>query len=315
MKRRVHVTILAFAAACAVLSAGAAQKPRFPRAFADVGITLLDEWAADLDLSADGKRLVYTRRDPRDWYFDLWVARPSGRAQECLGCELAEPSKHRGGASWHPSGEDPGDLCREPGCAHPPGRPPRGARHLAEHQPVGGGGRRLEGMAAHRLRDELQGAARRTFPHLLSRRSPDCLDGAGGPVGRRPWVGVGPVGNLPGRLRRRCRYPVDPQHSPGAAGRPARVLPGDRLVGGRRAAPRDGEPAAGAGCRRPRHLPVRPGERHLPPPDADARLGLPRPLLGRRAADSTGPRRGNSACGSGRWRGSTGGATSRRTCG
>ncbi|RPJ64470.1 MAG: hypothetical protein EHM24_22830, partial [Acidobacteria bacterium] len=107
MKRRIRLIAPFVLAACTVLAAvpPPAQKPRFPRTFADVGITLLDEWAADLDLSADGKRLLYARRDPRDWYFDLWLARPSGREQECVGCGLPDPSKHRGGPSWHPAGE------------------------------------------------------------------------------------------------------------------------------------------------------------------------------------------------------------------
>ncbi len=107
MKRRARLIVLLCVAGCAAVVAGppSAQKPRFPRTFADVAITLLDEWTADVDLSADGKRLLYGRRDPRDWYYDLWVSRPSGREQECLGCSLPEPSKHRGGATWHPSGE------------------------------------------------------------------------------------------------------------------------------------------------------------------------------------------------------------------
>jgi len=105
--RRVTVLALLLVAAGTLLSAGfpSAQKSRFPRRYSEVGITLLDEWTSDLDLSADGKRLLYARRDPRDWYFDLWVARPSGREQECLGCAAPDPSKHRGGPSWHPSGD------------------------------------------------------------------------------------------------------------------------------------------------------------------------------------------------------------------
>jgi hypothetical protein len=107
MKRRARLIVLLGVTVCAVAAAGqpSAQKARFPRVFAEVGITLLDEWTAEVDLSADGKRILYARRDPRDWYFDLWVSRPSGREQECLGCGLPEPSKHRGGPSWHPSGE------------------------------------------------------------------------------------------------------------------------------------------------------------------------------------------------------------------
>ena len=106
-RKALGATALLVIAACALLAAHpqSRQRPRFPRAFPEVGITLIDEWTADVDLSADGRRLAYARRDPRDWYFDLQVTRPSGREQECVACELPEPSKHRGSPNWHPSGE------------------------------------------------------------------------------------------------------------------------------------------------------------------------------------------------------------------
>jgi Tol biopolymer transport system component len=84
-------------------AAPAAQ--RFPRTYRDLGITLLDEWVTDVDLSADGTRLAYARRDPRDWYLDIWTSRPSGREQACLTCEVTAPLKHRGAPAWHPDGE------------------------------------------------------------------------------------------------------------------------------------------------------------------------------------------------------------------
>ncbi len=80
-------------------------QPRFPRVYRDLGITLLDEWVTDVDLSADGTRLAYARRDPRDWYLDIWTVRPSGRERTCVTCELPVPTKHRGAPVWHPDGE------------------------------------------------------------------------------------------------------------------------------------------------------------------------------------------------------------------
>jgi Tol biopolymer transport system component len=109
---------------------GRASAPAFPKTFSDVGITLLDEWVADLDLSVDGKWIGYPRRDPRDWYLDIWAVRPTGQDRHCLTCELPEPSKHRGSVSWHPSGQylafsaenddvrtRKGDRLAEPGSA------------------------------------------------------------------------------------------------------------------------------------------------------------------------------------------------------
>ncbi|RPJ82734.1 MAG: hypothetical protein EHM13_08510 [Acidobacteria bacterium] len=82
-----------------------AQGTRFPRVYKDVAVTVLDEWVADVDLSADGTRLTYSRRDPRDWYLDIWSTRPSGREKACLTCDLPRPTKHRGAPAWHPSGD------------------------------------------------------------------------------------------------------------------------------------------------------------------------------------------------------------------
>jgi hypothetical protein len=81
------------------------QPGTYPRSFTDVGITLLDEWVADLDLSHDGNWLAYPRRDPQDWYMDIWAVRPSGADRRCLTCELTAPTKHRGSVAWHPSGQ------------------------------------------------------------------------------------------------------------------------------------------------------------------------------------------------------------------
>ncbi len=96
---------LALAIVVAAIDAAPAPQARFPRVFRDVAITLLDEWVTDVDLSADGTRLAYARRDPRDWYLDIWTARPSGREKVCVTCELPAPTKHRGAPAWHPDGE------------------------------------------------------------------------------------------------------------------------------------------------------------------------------------------------------------------
>jgi Tol biopolymer transport system component len=94
--------------AVAVLAADQ-RSPRlssdYPRSFPENGITLLDEWVADLDLSHDGKWLAYPRRDPQDWYMDIWAVRLSGAGRRCLTCELTVPAKHRGSVAWHPAGQ------------------------------------------------------------------------------------------------------------------------------------------------------------------------------------------------------------------
>jgi len=113
---RVPVGVRLVLAAATVMLAGAGlllagdQRPRsptpaYPRSFPEVGITLLDEWVADLDLAHDGKLLAYPRRDPRDWYMEIWTVLLNGQDRRCLTCELLAPSKHKGAVSWHPSGQ------------------------------------------------------------------------------------------------------------------------------------------------------------------------------------------------------------------
>ena len=92
-------------AALGLQAAPTPQPPRFPRVDAALGITLLDEWVTDVDLSAEGTHLAYARRDPRDWYLDIWTLRPSGRERTCVTCELPAPTKHRGAPAWHPSAD------------------------------------------------------------------------------------------------------------------------------------------------------------------------------------------------------------------
>jgi hypothetical protein len=94
-------------AAGSLLAAGQGVRrpsPNYPVSYSDVGITLLDEWVADVDVPRDGKLLAYSRHDARDWYMDIWVSGRSGRDRRCVTCELAEPAKHRGGVGWDPSG-------------------------------------------------------------------------------------------------------------------------------------------------------------------------------------------------------------------
>ena len=87
--------IVAVLAACTLVLAAVGDTP----------LALLDTAISDVAVSRDGRWLAYSKRDPRDWYMDVWVARPTGRERRCLTCELAEPSKHRGNVTWHPSGD------------------------------------------------------------------------------------------------------------------------------------------------------------------------------------------------------------------
>ncbi len=94
-------------AAGSLLAAGQGARrrsPNYPASYPELGITLIDEWVTDLDVSRGGTSLAYSRHDPRDWYVDIWTSGRSGRNRRCMTCELTEPAKHRGGAGWHPSG-------------------------------------------------------------------------------------------------------------------------------------------------------------------------------------------------------------------
>jgi hypothetical protein len=106
--RRLSIGLGGVLAAACLLAAErvpSRQSATYPRVFPDNGITLIDEWVADVDLSRDGKLLAYPRRDPRDWYMDIWVAGVSGKGRRCLTCDLTAPAKHRGNVAWHPSGQ------------------------------------------------------------------------------------------------------------------------------------------------------------------------------------------------------------------
>ncbi len=105
--RSVRTGLALVLVAGSVLAAGQGGRHaalNYPASYPDLGITLIDEWVADLDVTRDGKTISYSRHDPRDWYTDIWTADRSGRGRRCVSCGLAEPTKHRGGESWHPSG-------------------------------------------------------------------------------------------------------------------------------------------------------------------------------------------------------------------
>ena len=98
------VLVLAAGSVIAATQGTRRPSPSYPVAYSDLGITLIDEWVTDLGAPRDGKTLAYSRHDPRDWYMDIWTSGRSGRDRRCVTCGLTEPAKHRGGASWHPSG-------------------------------------------------------------------------------------------------------------------------------------------------------------------------------------------------------------------
>jgi hypothetical protein len=93
-------------AGLAVITQAAQRKPAYPKAYPDLGITLLDDGVADLDAADGGALLAYSRRDPRDLFFDLWTIRLSGSPdRRCLSCALPTTVKHSATGSWHPSAQ------------------------------------------------------------------------------------------------------------------------------------------------------------------------------------------------------------------
>lgn len=106
-RRRVLAALTVVLAVGAGLVAGQGTRHpilHYPSRYPQLGITLFDEWVADVDVPRDGRTIFYSRHDPRDWYTDIWSCDRVGRDRRCLSCELAEPAKHRGGVSWDPSG-------------------------------------------------------------------------------------------------------------------------------------------------------------------------------------------------------------------
>lgn len=77
----------------------------FPRTFPEVGIVLLDRSVSDVAWSRDGRWIAYAKRNPKDWYMDVWKIRPDGSDAQCLTEGTAAPKKHCGGPTWHPSGK------------------------------------------------------------------------------------------------------------------------------------------------------------------------------------------------------------------
>jgi len=67
--------------------------------------TILDRNAKDIDWFHSTDLIAYPRRDPVDWYYDVWVIRPDGSDKACLTCGEAFPKKHNGNVTWHPSGK------------------------------------------------------------------------------------------------------------------------------------------------------------------------------------------------------------------
>ncbi len=86
------------------LSGRFGRQVNLPEAYPEMGITLIDEWVADVDWMRDGEWIAYTKRNPKDWYMDIWKIRPDGSEAQCLTCYPGAPQKHSGSVTWHPSG-------------------------------------------------------------------------------------------------------------------------------------------------------------------------------------------------------------------
>ena len=93
--------ILAGLAAAVAPALHAAQQPP------DVGIVLLDRDVADHDWSADGKWVVYSKRNAKDSLFDIWLIKPDGSGKLNLSeaKNSALPAGNCGCVVWHPSGD------------------------------------------------------------------------------------------------------------------------------------------------------------------------------------------------------------------
>lgn len=52
----------------------------------DLGFTILDGNTKDSEWSPNGEWIAYPRRDPGDWYYDVWLIRPDGSDKHCLTC-------------------------------------------------------------------------------------------------------------------------------------------------------------------------------------------------------------------------------------
>lgn len=74
------------------------------KSYPEVGFTILDSNAKDSEWSPNGEWIAYPRRDPADWYYDVWLIRPDGRDRHCLTCGKQFPQKHNGNVTWHASG-------------------------------------------------------------------------------------------------------------------------------------------------------------------------------------------------------------------
>lgn len=74
----------------------------FPKAYPEVGITLLDQWQGDLDWSRDGQWITYTKRNPSDWHMDIWTTHPDGKDRHCMTCGKQFSRVHRGSVTLRP---------------------------------------------------------------------------------------------------------------------------------------------------------------------------------------------------------------------
>ncbi len=71
----------------------------------ELGFTVLDGNAKDSEWSPGGNWIAYPRRNPVDWYYDVWLIRPDGTGRHCITCGDNFPQKHNGNVTWHVSGE------------------------------------------------------------------------------------------------------------------------------------------------------------------------------------------------------------------
>ena len=82
-----------------------ADKPALAAEYPELGFTILDWHIGDNEWSADGAWIAYPKRNPRDWYFDVWIVRPDGTDKRCLTCGETTPQRNSGSVTWHPAGE------------------------------------------------------------------------------------------------------------------------------------------------------------------------------------------------------------------
>jgi len=75
------------------------------KSYPELGFTILDGNAKDSEWSPGGNWIAFPRRNPVDWYYDVWLIRPDGTDKHCITCEENFPQKHNGNVTWHSSGK------------------------------------------------------------------------------------------------------------------------------------------------------------------------------------------------------------------